>query len=858
MTDRDDKMSVRKISTLLLGISLFGTLPAYGSPQTIAQQLGWVSGADNKCGGYYLEQPFLYPIKVENDNTVEITGEHGLYAQRSVSNLEGKVTINRAGQQITANKAFIYRDPATFKLNSIEMIGDVHLREPNTLIVAKQVNYNFVTKSKSLINILYRTTLNGRQVAGPDAVQVNEREKVREITSLTAWGKAHDATQTEPQVYELTRASFSTCPPLSPAWRIKGSHIVLDKKSGRGYATNARIFVKNIPIFYTPYINFPLDSRRKSGFLWPSYGGSSDTGFSLYFPFYWNLAPNYDTTITPAVLLRRGVQFTDKFRYLTENSVGSFDISILPRDQLFSAFQRGAKGPTPAISGQDVQVTRPEINRLLNDSTTRRSFAWRHNSRFNDHWSTNIDFSYAGDDYYMRDLGNLNQLTQNQLLQEGDLFYKGENWNFTGRLQAYQTLHPYDEQQVLNQYRRLPQLVFNGDYPDQWGGLEYFVNTEATHFNILNTPGTTANQPIGNRMHVQPGVSFPFSRPYFYINPRVQAALTDYNLYQTTETATPTNIQRAIPIFDLATGLTFNRDMHLFGGAYQQTFEPQAYYTYIPYRNQSAIPTFDTNVSTLSYDQVFSYNRFTGIDRIGDANQLGVGASSSLIDQETGLEKVRLGVGEIIYFAHRRVTLCNNSSCSDNPTNPTDRQSLSPLSGLFDYHINPFWRFGSSGIWNPISKQLDIATVGFNYTPDPTHILNLGYTYAFAGDVPSGLSSTQSRNNLKVTDFSFAWPVPLTHDFSAVGRWSQNWNQQHLQNLLYGLQYDTCCWAVQLVGGKAFTNLNAAKNNKPEFNKQFYIQFSLKGLGNVGAGNATPTSLFNAITGYNTQFGQDF
>jgi LPS-assembly protein len=741
------------------------------------------------------------------------------------------------------------------------MIGNVHLREPNTLIVAKQVNYNFVTKSKSLINILYRTSLQGKQIVGPNVVQAHERGKTRIITSLTAWGKAYKATQTEPQVYELSRASFSTCPPINPAWRIKGSHIELDKNSGRGYATNARILVKNIPIFYTPYINFPLDSRRKTGFLWPTYGGSSNSGFSLYLPFYWDLAPNYDTTITPAVLLRRGVQLSDKFRYLTPTSTGSFDISFLPRDQLFSSFQNGAKGTTPIINGQSPQVTNAEINRLLNASTTRRSFAWRDKSRFNDHWSSNIDFNYAGDDYYMRDLGNINQLTQNQLLQEGDLFYKSENWNFTGRLQAYQTLHPYDEQQVLNQYRRLPQLILNGDYPDQWGGFEYFIYTEATHFNILNTPGTVANQPIGNRLHAQPGISLPMSNTYFYLNPRVQLALTDYNLYQTSQTATPTDIHRGVPIFDIASGLTFNRDLRLFGNAYQQTLEPQIYYTYIPYRNQSSIPTFDTNVSTLSYDQVFSYNRFTGIDRIGDANQIGIGAASRFIDQETGLEKIRVGLGAITYFAHRKVTFCNNSSCSDNPGNSSNRQGLSPLSGLFDYHINPSWRFGSNALWNPISKKLDIATVGFNYAPDVNHLLNLGYTYASNGDVSAGLSTPGSQNSLKVTDFSFAWPVPLTHDFSAVGRWSQSWNrsknQQHLQNLLYGLQYDTCCWAVQLVGGKAFTNLNAAKNNKPEFKKQFYIQFALKGLGNVGAGNESATSLLGTITGYNSHFGQD-
>lgn len=858
-------MSIKRKIVFLLSSSLFGnsalTSLALAAPHTIAEQLGWVTSDENHCGGYYLEQPFLYPVKLENDNLVEITGGHGLYSQRSVSNLEGKVTINRAGQQITANKAFLYRHPSTFKIDSIDMIGNVHLREPNTLVVARKVNYNFATQNKKLSYILYRTSLNGKQVVGPKVVSPNEREQYRKITTLTAWGRAYEATQTEPKVYELSRASFSTCPPIHPAWRIKGSHIVLNKNSGRGYATHVRIFVKSIPIFYTPYINFPLDSRRKTGFLWPTYGGSSNSGATLYIPFYWNLAPNYDTTITPAVMARRGIQFNDQFRYLTPTSKGDFDISILPGDRVFESFKVGARGPVPVIPGQEEQ-TNAEIRRLLDSNSTRKSFAWHDTSRFNDHWSSKINFTYVSDDYYMRDFGNLNQLTENQLLQEGDLFYKGENWDFTGRVQAYQTLHPYDSTPVANQYRRFPQLILNGDYPDQWGGLEYFVNSEATHFTILNTPGTPANQPIGNRVHLQPGIALPLVWPYLSINPRVQIALTDYNLYQTADTDTPTSIKRAIPIFDIAAGLNLIRELNLLGGAYQQTLEPQLYYTYIPYRDQSEIPAFDTTYNELTYDQIFTYNRFSGIDRIGDANQVGIGITSRLIDQESGLEKVRAGIGEIVYFASRNVTLCNNgdANCNDSLSNRSNRQRLSPISGLLDYHLNPYWSVNSNALWNPITKRLDSAGVSFSYRLDQKRIFNLGYSYVFGGDIATGITTPgaeNSNNNLKVTDFSFAWPVPFTRDFSAVGRWSQNWNQQHLQNLLYGLQYDTCCWAVRLVGGRAFKNLNVAKNYTPEYDSQFFIQFSLKGLGNVGAGNSSPTALMNGIIGYDAQFGQE-
>lgn len=819
----------------------------------LTKQLGWVRSHDNNCGGYYFEPPFIYPVNINKhqENYIEVTSNQTLFSQRGTSLLEGKVSLTRYSQQITANKAYLYRDPVTGKLSTMEMIGDVHLREPNTLVVGKRGRYNFQTKSKTLLEILYRTSLSGKEVIGPK-VSDADIQKQRKITAMTAWGKAYEFSQTEPRIYELRRASFTTCPPTHPAWHVKASHIVLDKNTGRGYATHARIYVKSVPVFYIPYINFSIDRQRKTGFLWPTIGGSNTWGPYFLAPFYWDMAPNYDMTITPGLLSKRGVQLSDKIRYLGFRGEGSLNFSLLPGDKFFSEFQDASE---EKYSGSTSPVIQSELNRLINASTTRKSFSWRDETRYDDHWSSHVDLNYAGDDYYLRDFGsNLNEITQNQLLQDAELYYKAENWNVTGRIQGYQTLHPIDEPAVQNQYRRFPQIIFNGDYPDQAFGLEYFINNEVTHFDIRNTPGTDANLPIGNRINVQPGVSWPFYLPYFYINPRFQLALTNYNLYQTADTNAPGNKHRVIPILDVASGLSFIRDLPLFDHAFEQTLEPQLYYTYIPYRNQMSIPIFDTTVNTLTYDQLFNYNRFSGIDRIGDANQVGVGVTTRLIDQNSGLEKIRLGVGEILYFTNRRVTFCNDNSCTDNPQNPSNHWRLSPISGLLNYNVNPSWSMSANAIWNPISKQLGNSTINLHYKPDEQRILNLGYGFARNGDVLNGINVNSSQNNLKLTDFSFSWPV--ISDISAVGRWSQNWNQQHLQNLLYGLQYDTCCWAVRFVGGRALTNLDPTENNKPQYNSEFYIQVALKGLGNIGSGN--PSGLLSSITGYNTQFGQEF
>lgn len=809
--------------------------------QTIAKELGWES-APNFCGGYYVEPAFTYP---KQRDTVEITSDQTLFSQRATSILEGQVTIKREGQQITSNKAFLYRDPSNGKLNAIDLIGDVHLREPNTLVVAKKGRYNFETRAKSLMDILYRTALNES-----DDVSRTEQESQpeRQLSGLNAWGTASEFAQNQPRVYEFWGTSFSTCPPTKPAWRVKAGHIVLNKNTGRGYATHARILVKDVPVFYVPYFSFPIDKQRKSGFLWPAIGVSGNFGPYLLAPIYWNMAPNYDMVITPGLLTKRGVQLTDKFRYLSSTSEGSLNVSVLPDDSQFQDDQRALK---EKFGNSSDPVTQAELNRLENDSTTRKGLYWRDDSRFNPHWSSHVDFNYAGDDYYYRDFGNLNEITQNYLLQEGDLYYRNENWNFTGRLQAYQTLHPVDEAFAVNQYRRFPQLILNGDFPNRALGLDYFLNTEATRFEILQTPGTDIDVPVGNRLHLQPGISLPIYSPAAYINPRFQLALTDYNLSKTADTNTPNSIHRAIPIFDIAAGLFLSRNTTIFSNHYEQTLEPQIYYTYIPYRNQSSIPLFDTTVNNLNYDQLFNYNRFTGLDRIGDANQIGIGVSSRFIDKESGLEKARMGIGEIVYFSNRRVTLCNDPNiCTDNPTNPNNHYGLSPLSGLFDYHVYNNWRFNLNAIWNPISRQLANTTVALQYRPDNLRLINLGYSFAHNGDYFSGLNvNSSSQDNLKLTDLSVAWP--LTSNVSAVGRWSQDWNANHFQNLLYGVQYDTCCWAVRLVGGRAFTNLSP--NNTPEYNKEVYIQFALKGLGSVGT---DPSSLLNNINGYRNQFGQ--
>ncbi|SRR5579883_12546 len=831
------------------------------SEDDVIKQLGWIQTNQGRCGGYYQEAPFLQPTSPTNPNVIEITSDQFLFAQHGTSVGQGKVTISRFGQQVIANKAYVYRDPTTGKLSAIELLQNVTLREPNSLIVANHGRFNLQTKAQSLHDILYRTTIYADSKYKKMTYTREQLEQPHEIYQLSAWGRAEDFNQEQQKIYEFFDASYTTCAPTCTSWRVRASHIVLDENTGRGTATNARLLVRGVPVFYTPYINFPIDSRRKTGFLWPTAGSSSRSGPYFSAPFYWNLAPNYDTTITPAFLSKRGVQIADLFRYLTPISSGNFNVEVLPGDRAFKEFQQQQQAQ---LGSSPSPIVQSELRTLQNDSTTRSSVNWVSHSRFNDNWTDSVDFNWVSDDYYLRDFNNnLNQVTENQLLQQGELDYKGPNWLITSRVQAYQTMHPVDETILFeNQYMRLPDVVLDGDYPNSLGGLDYLVYSDLTHFDIRNNPGIDTKQPIGNRLHLQPGVAYPFNWNFLTVTPRLQFAMTKYELGNVMD-PTPNIINRTMPIFDVNSSMYFDRNVNIFNHAFRQTLEPQLYYVYIPFRNQNDIPIFDTTVNTLTYDQLFLYNRFSGIDRINDANRVTLGVASRFLNPETGTEKAKVAIGQIYYFTDRKVTLCSDASdplCSmptDVPGNPDNLQNKSPITALLSYAVNQDWTVVGNTIWDVQQNNLNNQSIEFHYQPpgDGKKIVNMGYNFVRKGDIFPTEDPDSSASNMSQTDLSFNWP--LFRDWGVYGRWTQNWNHNHFQNLLYGLQYDTCCWAMRIVAGRAFTNLTP--NNTFQYNTQFYLQFALKGLGSIPVTGGDPSLLLsNSISGYQNNFGRDF
>lgn len=818
----------------------------------IAKELGWVE-ANNRCGGFYLEPPFLDASQFVPDKLI-ITSDEGMYSRHGTSISQGRVNITQNGQQITANKAYLYRDPDTEKYSAIDLIGNVELRQPNDLVRAKCAHIDLKAKTKSLNDILYRTAIYANASKKP-LLNIQDTFTEHEVLQLSAWGTAKEYKQDDPKISHFKQASYSTCPPLTNVWKVKASSIDLDKNTGRGVAWNARLYLKEVPVFYTPYFNFPIDARRKTGFLMPTFGNSGISGTYVSTPFYWNMAPNYDDTLTPLFLSKRGLQLDNSFRYLFPLSQGTFRAAVVPHDTLFSDFKQST---VDEFGSSTDPTTQSEVNTLEKASDTRALISWQNKMRLNAHWSNNIDYNWVSDDYYLKDFNSgLHTFTPNQLLQEADTNYQGQYWQFTGRLQGYQTLHPVDQPSLQNQYTRLPQLVLNGDYLDEKSGLDFFVGNDLTHFNITNDPGQSQKMPIGTRYNFQPGISWPYSQPDFYFTPRLQFVMTQYELGTVPE-ETFKNQNRSIPIFDVGSGLYFDRNITLFRYHLRQTLEPQFYYTYIPYRPQDDLPIFDTTLTTLNYDQLFTYNRFSGLDRIGDANQMALGISSRFFDQASGFLKGQASIGQIIYFKDRLVTLCSNENpnfpCTeatlDDPQNHVNR---SPISGVLTYSLTPQWNISSNTIWNSSTNQVDNESLALSYANETRHSASVTYSYVRNGDPLTGEPTGSDLNNLSVTDFSTTWAI--ARDWTAIGRWTESWNRSRFQNLFYGLQYESCCWAVRFMAGRAFTNVTL--DNTYQYNTQFFVQFALKGLGNIGTGN--PSQVISSVVSANQNtFGQDY
>ncbi|MEM6998865.1 MAG: LPS assembly protein LptD [Pseudomonadota bacterium] len=592
----------------------------------------------------------------------------------------------------------------------------------------------------------------------------------------------------------LDGVDYTTCDPDDEFWKLSAHNITLDHENNRGTAKHMVLRIKDFPVFYSPYLSFPLNKERKSGFLAPGYGNTNRYGFEARTPYYWNISPNMDATFTPRVLANSGVMAMGEYRYLFKRATGQINLEYLASDN----------------ERQDED---------------RNAFSITHHQEFLD--SGNLFFTYnrVSDQFYLEDFGNQLSTTSTRFLERrGEVSYAGNNWDILARVQDYQTVDR-SIATTARPYKRLPQILFNYDSPKRYGKLNYGIGAETVYFergedDIFNA---TVNENVnGLRVHVNPYISFPMQTVATYLEPKLSLDYTQYNLEDSANFTR--NPSRTLPVFSLDGGVFLERETKLFNTNYLQTLEPRLYYLYVPNEDQSDLPVFDSGLYTNSFDALFRDNRFSGNDRRGDANQLTFAVTSHLINQQTGRDLGHISVGQIFYFQDRKVIV---------PGGLVRDEDGSALIAEFNTKVIKNWNIGGDIIWDPhISSGTEKMTVQASYNPAPGKILNMAYRVR------------RDTTDIDQSDISFRWPV--TNNWSAVGRWNYAVPENRSLELFAGVEYESCCFGVRAVARRFLTDING------DFDTGIFLQMELKGL--AGIGQKTVDFLKQQIPGYQSEF----
>jgi LPS-assembly protein len=793
--------------------------------ERFAQCLGWQSDNNSPvCLGKYSP---LTVIPLSNNEEVHILADKGSFYQNKPSTLRGHIEIQQGQRIVNAQTATVYRDATSHQINEIVFLGNVRYLEPNTLMIAKKAIVHPKDHSGQTEDVLYRFST----------------DKSNGI--LPAWGRAALIKRFANKDYLLRKATYTTCAPKDKAWDLQADSIIIDNAHATGIARNAQFRIRQWPILYFPYLRFPTNKERKSGFLLPIAGYSDTGGFDFGLPYYWNIAPNYDLTIVPHAYSKRGVMLGGEFRYLTSNSTGAVTGDFLPHDTAYSNFLYNNEALFP---------------RLRNNSTNRWSVGVLETSALTPDINFNLNVAQVSDDYYLQDFStNLALLTQRQLLRQADVTYTSDHWLVRAMGQSYQTLHPVNEIPVSSVYERLPELMGRGFYYD----LPFNANvTLLGQYDQFHWPSDYWSRrellmPQGPRLHFNPIISAPQIKPWGYVTPSIQFVNTYYEV-QNNRGFRDANYNRGIPRYSLDSGLYFERDTHLFGNQYIQTLEPRLFYLRVPYQNQTAIPVYDSGYTIFNMDQLFRTNRFSGFDRIGDAHQLSYALTSRWMSEQTGAERLLLSMGQIKYFTERQVQLCQSITgyCTQDPNAfgyLSADSGASPIASRAVYQVNSLVGITGDYMWDPATRATNNADLIVHYQPDINKIVNVGYSYLVNGDVTQVRRTGHVDNALHQAILAVAWP--LSDRWSTLGAYSHNISKNYSMMSLFGVQYDSCCWAMRILGGRTFKNLNQVF--EPQYNDSVYIQFLFKGLGAVATSD--PYSILNTyIPGYDDPFHRNY
>ena len=648
--------------------------------------------------------------------------------------------------------------------NVFHLYGDVRLQRLDQLLRADRVDYTQdTTEYVAQGNVRYQDRnelMSADSMRGTTAPESGVADNVRyQMLASRGNGTAKQVKVLDEDHALYSQGSFSTCDPSDRVWEIRSNDMAADQTTGIGRAHDVTLRVKGVPILWLPYMRFPINNERQSGFLYPEFGNNSHAGFYFALPYYFNLAPNYDATLTPRYYSKRGLMLGGEFRYLLGGSSGILQFDYLPHDQV-------TDNDRNFVHFQDTTPLIP-------------------------HWVFNAHINHVSDKDYFQDFGNdLTNASRTLIGSSAYITGSGDWWDAGLGVDSWQITDPSIPDSA-EPYKRLPRLYFDADRPiGPLGGPEWGLHAEATRF-------YSPFRINGERADIYPYISWPMQGAAWFVRPELGYRYTKYNLERPVTGSTTSTPSRGLPIFDLDAGLIFERDnVNLFGNSYTQTLEPRIYYLRVPYRDQRDLPLFDTVPLTFDFWQLFTTNRFSGADRQEDANNLSLALTTRLLD-DNGVEKLSASIGQIHYFEPQRVQLSPLAQ-------PSDFTGSDYVANL-NLSLSDNWRLTTSHLWNVQTGVTDVSTVGIQRRLGETGVFNFSYRYR--------------QKQLEQVDVSSE--IPVSDRWKLVGRYDYSLKDRKAVEAFAGVEWDSCCTAIRVLTRRYVRDYQGDLTNAIYFEVEF-------------------------------------
>lgn len=736
------------------------------------------------------------PVHIQADQA------QGNYPNNAI--FTGNVNVEQGNSVLTAKQVQLNQEQnagQTEPVRTVTATGDVHYDDNQVILKGPKAWSNLNTKDTDVYSGNYQMV--GRQGRG-DA----DKMKLRENNRYTI----------------LENGTFTSCLPGDDSWSVVGSEVIQDREEQLAEIWNARFHIAGVPVFYSPYLQLPIGDRRRSGFLIPNAKYSSNNGFELITPYYWNIAPNYDATITPHLQTNRGMQLQNEFRYLNGLGLGLFEVDYLADDKEY------ARDIASGTYNQD-------------DNHDRWLFHWQHNGVMDQVWRFNVNYTKVSDPYYFTDLdSNYGSTTDGYVTQKFSVGYANQNWDATLSTRQYQIFSTSSSNDV---YRAMPQLDINY-YKNDIGPFDFHLYGQAVKFTNVNS-----SLPDATRLHLEPTLNLPLSNQWASLNTEVKMLATHYqqtNLsYYNSSNSNQLkgSVNRVMPQFKMDGKMVFERNMDLLSG-YTQTLEPRIQYLYVPYRNQNSIRTYDTTLMQADYAGLFRDRSFSGLDRIASANQLSSGVTTRLYDD--GLdERFNASLGQVYYFEQPRT--------GDSTTflDKSDRSGSLAWAGDAYWKISDNWGIRGGAQYDARLSDFTVGDAVLEYHSPGERMVQLNYRYASPEYIQAMLPSITHpgyQKGISQVGVTASWP--LSDRWSAVGSYYYDAKGQQTADSLVGLQYSTCCWAVNFGYERKITSWSYTSDHSVYDNKVFF-NVELRGLSS-GQTLGTDKMLASSILPYQRAF----